>query len=54
MAFVGGFLHLVEGASPEAMTDRFVGVLNEALVKKEGPSVAAMDRAGSREMAICW
>ena len=35
MAFLGTLMHLVEGAGPEAVADRFIGVLDEALVDKE-------------------
>ena len=35
VSFLVGFVHLVEGASPKAMADRFVGILDEALVNKE-------------------
>src|SRR5437016_8803604 len=44
VAFLGGLVHLVEGAGPEAVPDRFVGVLDKALVNKERPRVAAMDK----------
>src|SRR5438874_8529802 len=42
VAFLGGLVHLVEGAGPEAVADRFIGVLDEALVDKERPRVTAM------------
>ena len=46
MSFLGGLLHLVEGAGPEAMADGFVSILDKALVKEERPRVASMDRGG--------
>ena len=46
MSFLSGLLHLVEGASPEAVADGFVGILEEALVKEERPGVAPMDNGG--------
>src|SRR6266581_6759887 len=46
VAFLGGLVHLVKGAGPEAVPDGFVSVFDKALVNKERPRVAAMDGGG--------
>ena len=46
MAFLRTLVHLVKGAGPEAVADRFIGVFDKALVKKERPGVAAMNNGG--------
>ena len=39
-------MHLVKGAGPEAVADRFIGVFDKTLVKEERPGVAAMNNGG--------
>ena len=46
MALLGGLVHLVKGAGPKAVADRFVGVFDKTLVKEERPGVAAMNNGG--------
>jgi hypothetical protein len=40
VSFVSRLLHLVEGASPQAMADRFVGVLDEALLSEAASRIS--------------
>jgi len=47
VTFFACLLHLVEGAGPEAVADRFVGVFDKALVKEERSGEAAVDNGGS-------
>jgi hypothetical protein len=39
-------VHLVKGAGPEAVADRFIGVFDKTLVKEDRPGITPMDFGG--------